>query len=63
MCNTDEFLTNGSKEIIKQMCIERTNKYDIGLKKGCKRCPYRYRGNNPYMCCIFANVPRDWDWR
>lgn len=47
---------------IKNVCTIRVKKYGLySIKRGaCKGCPYRYRGNNPLMCCIFGNIPKDW---
>ena len=47
---------------LKDFCSERIKKYGFySLKSGaCKGCPYKYRGSNPLMSCMFSNVPRDW---
>lgn len=47
---------------IRDFCKKRVEKYNIyTVKSGaCKGCPFRYRGNNPYICCLFGNTPYTW---
>ena len=47
---------------IKEYCTERINKYGLTTPShgACKGCSYRYRGNNPLMCCIFSDLPYSW---
>lgn len=47
---------------IKEFCSDRINKYGLTTPNhgACKGCPYRYKGYNKLMCCIFANLPYTW---
>lgn len=49
---------------LKEFCSKRIEKYGLhSIRSGaCKGCPYRYRGNNPLVCCMFGNIPRDWSY-
>lgn len=47
---------------IKELCSNRIRKYGLTTPNhgACKGCPYRYKGDNKLMCCIFANLPYTW---
>lgn len=51
-----------SYNYIKDICSERIKKYGLTTPNhgACKGCPYRYKGDNTLMCCIFGNLPYTW---
>lgn len=51
-----------SYNYIKKFCSDRIKKHGLTTPNhgACKGCPYRYKGYNKLMCCIFANLPYTW---
>lgn len=57
----ENYLTDGTAKLIHDMCEERINKRGLSFSGSCRGCMYRYRGESPYPCCIFADLPYEWE--